>query len=228
VRGLFAHSTWIRVDPDTEPLSQASCAVYVALFPPIASWRRGVVAPWRRAALWCFVLRPGVLCRDRGFDCDGQIRAGPELTRDTAHISAQSSVALTATGAASYLIVCVPIFEIIGVRAMGLGGEYGGRLFAHSPQTHAPTHPVVVKAQRAVLTIPTVLRLDVRALLRRPAQLREQRQWRVRGGFRRAAGARERLLLARPRRGDDCVVSGTLLGFKRVAALGTETGGGSR
>ncbi|RSH93071.1 hypothetical protein EHS25_007424 [Saitozyma podzolica] len=38
------------------------------------------------------------------------------------HISAQSSVALTATGAASYLIVCVPIFEIIGVRAMGLGG----------------------------------------------------------------------------------------------------------
>jgi hypothetical protein len=45
------------------------------------------------------------------------------LTNLLAHISAQSSVALTATGAASYLIVCVPVFEIIGVRAMGLGGE---------------------------------------------------------------------------------------------------------
>lgn len=40
-----------------------------------------------------------------------------------AHIAAKSSVALTATSAASYLIVCVPVFELIGVRAMGLGGE---------------------------------------------------------------------------------------------------------
>jgi len=52
------------------------------------------------------------------------------------HISAQSSVALTATGAASYLIVCVPVFEIIGVRAMGLGGWtyalYSGSLLNYS------------------------------------------------------------------------------------------------
>ncbi|ORY24451.1 hypothetical protein BCR39DRAFT_581746 [Naematelia encephala] len=46
------------------------------------------------------------------------------------HISAQSSVALTATGAASYLIVCVPVFEIIGVRAMGLGGAGIGWTYA--------------------------------------------------------------------------------------------------
>jgi len=38
------------------------------------------------------------------------------------HVSAQSTVALTATSAASYFFVCVPVFEIIGVRAMGLGG----------------------------------------------------------------------------------------------------------
>lgn len=53
-----------------------------------------------------------------------------------AHISAQSSVALTATGAASYLIVCVPVFEIIGVKAMGLGGWtyalYSGALLNYS------------------------------------------------------------------------------------------------
>ncbi|KAK8864115.1 hypothetical protein IAR55_001361 [Kwoniella newhampshirensis] len=52
------------------------------------------------------------------------------------HISAQSSVALTATGAASYLVVCVPIFEIIGVRAMALGGWtyalYSGALLNYS------------------------------------------------------------------------------------------------
>lgn len=39
-----------------------------------------------------------------------------------AHIAAKASTALTAVGAGSYLIICVPIFEIIGVRAMGLGG----------------------------------------------------------------------------------------------------------
>ena len=45
------------------------------------------------------------------------------LTCSSAHIAAKSSVALTATSAASYLIVCVPVFELIGVRAGGLGGE---------------------------------------------------------------------------------------------------------
>lgn len=60
----------------------------------------------------------GNIDRELAYLCNDDI-----LTNHAAHISAQSSVALTATGAASYLIVCVPVFEIIGVRAMGLGGE---------------------------------------------------------------------------------------------------------
>lgn len=40
-----------------------------------------------------------------------------------AYIAAQSSVAITAVGAASYLTICVPVFEILGVRTMGIGGQ---------------------------------------------------------------------------------------------------------
>ena len=43
----------------------------------------------------------------------------------TAYIAAQSSVAITAVGAASYLTICVPVFEILGVRTMGIGGQSG-------------------------------------------------------------------------------------------------------
>ena len=33
-------------------------------------------------------------------------------------------MAITAVGAASYLTICVPVFEILGVRTMGIGGEF--------------------------------------------------------------------------------------------------------
>ena len=47
------------------------------------------------------------------------------LTGHVAYIAAQSSVAITAVGAASYLTICVPVFEILGVRTMGIGGRSG-------------------------------------------------------------------------------------------------------
>jgi len=53
-----------------------------------------------------------------------QCLASLQLTLCSAYIAAQSSVAITAVGAASYLTICVPVFEILGVRTMGIGGQF--------------------------------------------------------------------------------------------------------